>query len=100
MNSKIFCQGCVYFNCTNLKNTSSELSFFSFPVKDEERCKQWLLNCGNRDLFDLGEKLKHRVICEKHFNSQYIGYSGHSGTKKHLTRNAVPKHYTSKMASI
>lgn len=98
MDSEVFCQGCVYLNCNNLKNTSDGISFFAFPVKDEARCKQWLINCGNIHLFDLEEqKLKNRVICELHFEPKYIIYSG---KRKHLTRNAVPKSYKGKMAFI
>lgn len=96
MYSSTTCQGCVYWNCSNLKNSSSEISFFSFPVKDNARVKQWLLNCGNRDLFNLeSEKLRNRVICEKHFCSNNITVLP-SG-KKLLTRNAVPKHYDGKL---
>lgn len=95
MDSKIFCQGCVYVNCRNLKSLSSKTSFFAFPVKDEARCKRWLINCGNKNLYDMEKiKLKNRVICEMHFELKYMSYSGR---KKNLTRNAVPRFHEGKL---
>lgn len=96
MNSRTTCQGCVYWNCSSLKKSSSGISFFGFPVKDNARSKKWLLNCGNIELFNLeSEELRNRVICEKHFSSNNITVLP-SG-RKLLTRNAVPKHYDGKL---
>lgn len=44
---------CVYIECKNNRAANKELTFFSFLSKDTTRCKEWVMNCGNRLLYDL-----------------------------------------------
>jgi len=56
--------------CNKTRKSSPTLSFHRFPVKNESRCSQWLMNSGNQKLIllDLNkEQLSKRLICEKHF---------------------------------
>lgn len=71
-----------------------ELSFYRFP-KDEERCAEWVLRCGRKDL--QGKPVKYLNtncrICAKHFEPKQILNTGR------LVWNAVPtkfKHQHSK----
>lgn len=80
---------CVYKNCTNSRKACPELSFYKFPVKDQDRCKEWLANCGNLSILNLN--LEQKVICEKHFSPG--SFRDYSSPRKFLNRNAVPLKY-------
>ncbi|XP_032682053.1 uncharacterized protein LOC116849224 [Odontomachus brunneus] len=52
----------------NPNNREEEYMFFSFPVNDEARCRQWLEFCGREDLYKLSKRqLLQRMVCSKHF---------------------------------
>lgn len=58
---------CVYQNCFNKSTTATNLTFFSFPLKDEAKCKIWTERAGC-------PFQPHRIqyICEAHFAHKYI----------------------------
>lgn len=94
MSKKLSHNRCAYFNCESARNKYKNLSFFSFPVKSEEKCKKWILNCGNKDLlpyYDNVEEVKNFVICEKHFIK--TSFYDFSAPKKRLIKNAEPVKY-------
>lgn len=37
---------CVYLDCGFTRRSVEGLRMFRFPVKDETRCREWILNCG------------------------------------------------------
>lgn len=79
---------CVYMNCSNNNRRNKDISFFSFPVTDVERVKEWQENCGNIYIANMDIKeLKAKLICEVHFPSKYVVKNS---TRKLLTRTAVP----------
>ncbi|XP_076291976.1 uncharacterized protein LOC143214603 [Lasioglossum baleicum] len=80
---------CVYKNCsvTN-RNATSGTSFHVFPVKDQERCITWLVNCGLDDWVEENESfLKNKYVCSKHFNTNCMYASGR------LMKTAIPNLY-------
>lgn len=82
---------CVYLNCNNNLKKVKNLSFFNFPIKNEQRTKMWQKNCGNINvaLMEISE-LKNKRICEEHFVPKDIF---ESGKRKLLVKNAVPISY-------
>lgn len=58
---------CVYQNCDNKSTTATNLTFFSFPLKDEPKCRIWTERAGC-------PFQPHRIqyICEAHFAQKYI----------------------------
>lgn len=62
MNTKV----CAYKNCGNISTTAA-LTFFSFPLKDAQKCENWAKLSGCE-----GINLKNKYLCEKHFNTIYI----------------------------
>lgn len=88
---------CAYKGCTYTKRDSLKVTLYSFPVNNPERCKQWIINCGNEILMrniDNLEIARRKVLCEKHFpaNSCYDS----KATKKMLLKNAIPMKHDSK----
>ncbi|CAH1130496.1 unnamed protein product [Ceutorhynchus assimilis] len=83
---------CMYLECLNNRNTQPLLSYYTFPVKDEKRCKTWILNSGNPKLLNMSEtELKQRVICEKHFLVSSLRKI--DAFKRTLNNSAVPVKY-------
>lgn len=80
---------CAYIGCNHIRRFS-ERSFFKFPVKDPDRCKEWLKNSGNVQLIDNFAIMGSNVVCEEHFPPKYV--ICHNG-KKTLTRTGVPQKY-------
>lgn len=79
---------CVYIMCKNNRIANKELTFFSFPWKNQARCKIWVINCGNSLLFNVEPTaLRNKLICEKHFRPEFIM---HSRKRKLLSASAVP----------
>lgn len=77
--------------CNKTRKSSPTLSFYRFPVKDESRCSQWLMNSGNQKLIllDLNkEQLSKRLICEKHFRP--ASFMDLSAVRKKIRHDAVP----------
>lgn len=73
---------CIYKNCGNSSSTLPTLTYFSFPLKDQQKCQTWtqLAGCSNVNL-------KNKYLCEDHFNPIYL-----SRTPRRilLLPNAVP----------
>lgn len=70
-NSKSICKMttkiCVYQNCNNKSTTATNLTFFSFPLKDEEKCKIWTERAGCSF-----QPNRTQYLCEAHFAQKYI----------------------------
>ncbi|XP_031339723.1 uncharacterized protein LOC116168201 [Photinus pyralis] len=82
---------CVYFNCYKTDRAFKGISFFKFPVKDQERTETWRINCGNPVVAELPyDKLANKLICEDHFSPIHIY---HNSKRKMLRGNAVPVHF-------
>ncbi|XP_044257246.1 uncharacterized protein LOC123006661 [Tribolium madens] len=78
---------CSYRNCTNTTKTRDNLHFFHYPVKQKERCRQWIENAQKPQFYDLDEvQLRNKVICETHFKDCYFP----NIQKKRLLQGAVP----------
>ncbi|GAB6025157.1 hypothetical protein CHUAL_014016 [Chamberlinius hualienensis] len=78
---------CSAFNCRVKNIEFPELSFFRFP-KDEERCKQWVINSHRTDLLDKDAEYLFRNVrlCSLHFTDEMF-----SNEEKNRLRNiAVP----------
>lgn len=100
---------CNYGGCNEVRRRSAK-RFYSFPVNDDNRCKQWIAASGNPRL--LGRKIKifgnkyigffkinfteynkeqleNMRICENHFEeSSFMNETHHR-----LKPTAVPHHY-------
>lgn len=64
---------CSYINCKNSSKNTPGLRKFSFPVKDKERCKKWVLLCGNPLLVSLNDdELKTKFLCHIHFSTDLL----------------------------
>lgn len=78
---------CSYFQCENSRRKNTSLRMFGFPVQDQQRCKEWIINSGNSSLAQLSpESLKKKHLCSDHFAEKYL-----QSTK--LPKNAVPLKY-------
>lgn len=82
---------CAYVNCRNDRRHTPGLSFYRFPLKDKDRCIQWLVNSGNVKIKLGDEHLKNGVICERHFALH--SFKDPAATKKSLNYNAIPRNY-------
>ncbi|KAJ3640247.1 hypothetical protein Zmor_003556 [Zophobas morio] len=78
---------CSYKNCTNTTKTRDNLHFFHYPVKQKDRCRQWIENANKPQFYDLDEdQLRNKVICETHFEDCYFP----NMQKKRLLQGAIP----------
>lgn len=75
---------CVYKNCGN-SSSFTKITFFSFPLKDVEKCQHWAEMAGCDGL-----NLKNKYLCEHHFSSIYISKTPRRTV---LLPNAVPYRY-------
>lgn len=57
---------CVYKNCGNT-SAFTKITFFSFPLKDAEKCRVWAQRAGCE-----GINLRNKFLCENHFSTIYI----------------------------
>jgi hypothetical protein len=55
---------CAAFNCRN--SSKSGVSFFSFPLRDEKRCKEWLRLMKRKDFTPTAAS----KLCSAHFSPQ------------------------------
>ncbi|KAL9951461.1 hypothetical protein ACROYT_G044124 [Oculina patagonica] len=55
---------CAAFNCSN--NSKSGVSFFTFPLKDEQRCKEWVRLMKRKDFIPTNASR----LCSAHFSVQ------------------------------
>lgn len=53
---------CAAFNCSN--SSKSAVSFFSFPLKDEKRCKEWVRRMKRKDFVPTAASR----LCSDHFS--------------------------------
>lgn len=78
---------CVYRNCESSTTTTPGLHYFHFPVRDPDRCEQWLINARKPVLRAMPkEKLRNKVVCSLHFERQCFTNEKHD----RLIHNAVP----------
>lgn len=78
---------CSYRNCANTTKTRDNLHFFHYPVKQKERCRQWIENAKKPQFYDLDEdQLRNKVVCETHFEICYFP----NEQKKRLLQGAIP----------
>lgn len=77
---------CVYKNCGNTSALSPKTTFFSFPLKDLDKCLTWAELAGVDD-----PNLKHKFLCENHFSTVYISKTPRRTV---LLPNALPFQYT------
>lgn len=78
---------CVYRNCESSTTTTPGLHYFHFPVRDPNRCEQWLINARKPILRAMPkEKLRNKVVCSLHFEDRCFTNSRHD----RLIYNAVP----------
>lgn len=84
MNTKL----CIYKNCGNTSAIAQKLTFFSFPLKDVQKCELWVEMAGCE-----GINLKNKYLCENHFNIIYISKTPR---RTILLPNAVPYRYDEK----
>lgn len=76
---------CEYKSCNNISYETQELTFFAFPVKDQEKCKKWaeLAGCELTNY-------RNKYLCEDHFDSIYIS---RNPRRTILLLHAVPFFY-------
>lgn len=78
---------CVYRNCQSSTNLTPGLHYFHFPIRDPERCDQWIKNARKQSLRVMPrEKLRNKVICSLHFEDRYFTNEKHD----RLIHNAIP----------
>lgn len=73
---------CVYKNCGNSSAFATKITFFSFPLKDAEKCALWTQMAGCE-----GINLRSKFLCENHFSTIYISKTPRRTV---LLPNAVP----------
>lgn len=78
---------CVYRSCQSSTSLSPGLHYFHFPVKDTQRCEQWIVNARKPDFRSLEkDKLRNKVVCSLHFEERCFTNEKHD----RLVYNAVP----------
>ncbi|XP_011635517.1 THAP domain-containing protein 1 [Pogonomyrmex barbatus] len=81
---------CCVEGCKASWRPDVDLSFFSFPLKNEDLLKEWLQVVPTNNLIT-----KHSRICSNHFDqSQYECTSG----KRKLKKNAIPNIFPQDLA--
>lgn len=77
---------CSFRDCPNTTKTEN-VHFFHYPVKQKERCRQWIENAKKPQFCDLEEdQLRNKVICDQHFEDRWFP----NPQKKRLLQGAVP----------
>uniref|UniRef100_A0A1B6MTU6 THAP-type domain-containing protein n=1 Tax=Graphocephala atropunctata TaxID=36148 RepID=A0A1B6MTU6_9HEMI len=80
---------CSYKGCSTdrLTTRNGAISFFSFPIKDTERCSMWISKSGREEFRYLTPKeLGEKKICELHFDHGMFS----NDFKTNLTKRAFP----------
>ncbi|GLV44810.1 uncharacterized protein CBL_14619 [Carabus blaptoides fortunei] len=78
---------CVYRSCQSSTSLSPGLHYFHFPVKDAQRCEQWIVNARKPEFRSLEkDKLRNKVVCSLHFEERCFTNEKHD----RLVYNAVP----------
>uniref|UniRef100_A0A1B6HTM4 THAP-type domain-containing protein n=2 Tax=Homalodisca liturata TaxID=320908 RepID=A0A1B6HTM4_9HEMI len=86
LNSRRYCS---YKGCSSdrLLTKNGAISFFSFPIKDTERCSMWISKSGREEFRYLTPKeLGEKKICELHFDHAMFS----NDLKTNLTKRAFP----------
>ncbi|VEN58608.1 unnamed protein product [Callosobruchus maculatus] len=74
-------------NCSNSRKNIPGIRKFFLPVNDEDRCRKWILLCGNASLAMLDQKqLSQKFLCGVHFSADLLTF-----TK--LPKTALPLEY-------
>lgn len=77
---------CSFRECTNTTKTEN-IHFFHYPVKQKDRCRQWIENAQKPQFCDLEEEqLRNKVICDQHFENKWFP----NPQKKRLLQGAIP----------
>lgn len=79
---------CSFQNCPNSSYNSPNTHFFHYPIKDKERCAEWVRRANNISILNLPLlKLKNKVVCDKHFDiKSFMNYK-----REKLLFNAIPE---------
>ena len=79
---------CVAVNCTNRQRKGSNISFFHFPLKNQQLLKIWIQN-KRRDKWNPS---KHSLLCSTHFKeSCFVVRPGKRG--RLLKEDAAPTEF-------
>ena len=71
---------------------------FRFPVKDVDRCRQWVQNVGYEDLVYMPkETLEFRYVCIDHFTAEDLIKTG---LRTKLTATAIPTRFPPQTAPL
>lgn len=77
---------CSFRDCPNTTRTEN-IHFFHYPVKQKDRCRQWIENAKKPQFCDLEEdQLRNKVICDQHFEEKWFP----NPQKKRLLQGAIP----------
>lgn len=78
---------CSYRNCKSSTKLGGDLHFFHFPVKNKERCRDWIINAKRPEFQNLPiDQLRNKVICGLHFETHCFT----NIHRKRLVHDAVP----------
>lgn len=80
--SKMVTKACSYKDCKNINTNTPEITFFSFPIRNEEKCTAWALLSGCVE-----QNLGNRYLCEMHFSPVHIS---RTPRRTALLPNAMP----------
>ena len=58
---------CSFRNCNNRSSIHTKITFFGFPLRDEEKCRLWIELSGCE-----AANLKNQFLCEEHFDIIYL----------------------------
>lgn len=88
---KCFCRmggcRCVYRSCQSSTNITPGLHYFHFPIRDPDRCEQWIKNARKPTFRSIPrEKLRNKVVCSLHFEEHCFT----NEKKDRLIHNAIP----------
>lgn len=78
---------CTFRSCPNNSSSQPNMHFFHYPIRDKERCEQWVQNSNNPEFLSYPDhKLRNRVVCQDHFRDHcFMNY-----LHDKLTKTAVP----------
>lgn len=78
---------CSYRNCKSSTKLGGDLHFFHFPVKNKDRCREWIINAKRPEFQNLPiDQLRNKVICGLHFENHCFT----NIHRKRLVHDAVP----------
>lgn len=78
---------CSYRHCKSSTKLGGDLHFFHFPVKNKDRCRDWIINAKRPEFQNLPiDQLRNKVICGLHFETTCFT----NIHRKRLVHDAVP----------